>query len=293
VEDDNQAVFAQARVGLEGDVRHAGDCAAPFNHRSSIGSVGYASGVAARISLLDDDPSAPFPPVSEALRRPDGLLAAGGDLRPERLLNAYRHAIFPWYSDGEPILWWSPDPRTVFPTDGVRLSSRFRRSLRTSTWRVRADTAFAAVIRACARTPRPGQRGTWITRDMEDAYVEMHRLGHAHSVEVFDGVELAGGIYGIGMGAMFFGESMFSAQSGGSKVALAALAHRLQKWGLPLIDAQVENQHLVSMGARRMRREDFVTEVESLAAASGPHGSWTQRFGDMWAAELAERPDRA
>jgi leucyl/phenylalanyl-tRNA--protein transferase len=243
--------------------------------------------VAARIFLLDDDPSAPFPPVSAALRRPDGLLAAGGDLRPERLLNAYRHSIFPWYSDREPILWWSPDPRTVFRTDGVHLSSRFRRSLRASNWCIKADTAFAAVIRACARTPRPGQRGTWITRDMEDAYIEMHRLGHAHSVEVFDGSALTGGIYGIAVGRMFFGESMFSAQSGGSKVALAALAHRLKEWGWPLIDAQVENPHLVSLGAESMTRADFVAAVESLTSGPEPPGAWTDRFGEISASELA------
>ena len=175
-------------------------------------------------SLLPDDPAAPFPPVEEALQQPDGLLAVGGDLSPTRLLNAYRHGVFPWYSQGQPILWWSPDPRTVFATDSVHLGTRFRRSLRRSAWIVRADTAFGEVIDACASTPRPGQRGTWITGEMRAAYRRMHQLGHAHSFEVFDGARLVGGIYGVAIGRMFFGESMFSAQSGGSKVGVRAFS---------------------------------------------------------------------
>ncbi|RYE92600.1 MAG: leucyl/phenylalanyl-tRNA--protein transferase, partial [Oxalobacteraceae bacterium] len=136
--------------------------------------------------LLAADPAAPFPPAEQALREPDGLLAIGGDLSPQRLLNAYAGGVFPWFSDGQPILWWSPDPRTVFRTDGVRLSSRFRRQLRSSRWMLRADTAFAQVIEACASIPRAGQDGTWITAAMQQAYLELHRLGHAHSLEVFD-----------------------------------------------------------------------------------------------------------
>src|SRR5690606_29028750 len=171
---------------------------------------------------LVDDPDAPFPPAALALREPDGLLAVGGDLSPRRLLNAYRGGIFPWYSDGQPILWWSPDPRLVFRTDAVRLSSRFRRSLRRCDWRVRADTDFAAVIAACADSPRLGQSGTWITASMRAAYLRLHQLGHAHSIEVWDRQgRLAGGLYGVAVGRMFFGENMFSAYSGGSKVALA------------------------------------------------------------------------
>ena len=145
-----------------------------------------------RPAFLSPDPEAPFPPAETALRQPDGLLAIGGDLSPQRLLNAYRHGIFPWYSEGQPILWWAPDPRMVFRTEGVRLSSRFRRGLRHSTWQVRADTAFAEVMAACAGTPRPGQDGTWITDAMQAAYLELHRLGHAHSVEVFDQDRLGG-----------------------------------------------------------------------------------------------------
>lgn len=241
---------------------------------------------------LPDDPGAPFPDIANALRQPDGLLAFGGDLSPPRLLNAYRHGIFPWFSEGQPILWWSPDPRMVFRTDGVRLSSRFRRELRKSTWVVRADTAFADVIDRCANIPRKGQRGTWITPAMCEAYLEMHRLGHAHSIEVFDESEgacrLVGGIYGIASGHAFFSESMFSAESGGSKVALAALAYRLHGWGWPLIDAQVENPHLLSLGAERLGRDSFSKAIHDLVQKPGRPGSWQEDFGVLPAARLAD-----
>jgi len=246
-----------------------------------------------RPAFLSPDPDSPFPPAETALRQPDGLLAVGGDLSPQRLLNAYRHGIFPWYSEGQPVLWWTPDPRMVFRTESVRLSSRFRRQLRTSKWQVRADTAFAAVVTACASTPRPGQDGTWITDDMQAAYLELHRLGHAHSVEVFEdgdpgGNRLVGGIYGVAIGRMFFGESMYSGRSGGSKVALAALALRLRQWDWPLIDAQVENPHLSSLGAESWPRSRFLAEVGSLTPAPEVAGRWTQRFGVLQAAALAE-----
>lgn len=235
-----------------------------------------------RLPWLSPDPSGPFPPVETALRDPDGLLAAGGDLSPERLLNAYRRGIFPWFSDGEPILWWSPDPRIVFRTDGVHLSRRFRRQLRGSGWVARADTAFVDVVSACAATPRPGQGGTWITDDMREAYNELHRLGHAHSVEVFDdGNRLIGGIYGVAVGRMFFGESMVSLASGGSKAALAALAFRLQTWGWPLIDAQVENPHLLRMGGESRPRTRFLAEIQPLTVAPGRMGSWRDAFGTL------------
>ena len=243
--------------------------------------------------LLSADPEAPFPPADSALREPDGLLAVGGDLSPVRLLNAYRHGIFPWYGDGQPILWWSPDPRMVFRTDGVRLSSRFRRGLRRSHWQVRADTAFEAVIAACAESPRPGQDGTWITAQMRAAYVHLNRLGHAHSVEVFDeDGTLVGGIYGVAVGRMFFGESMFSARTGGSKIALAALATRLHGWGWPVLDAQVENPHLLSLGAEHWPRARFLVEVERLAAGAGRIGPWTGDFGTIEAAALATDSSR-
>ncbi|HEX7801566.1 MAG TPA: leucyl/phenylalanyl-tRNA--protein transferase [Pseudoxanthomonas sp.] len=246
-----------------------------------------------RPAFLSPDPDSPFPPAEAALRQPDGLLAVGGDLSSRRLLNAYGHGIFPWYSEGQPVLWWTPDPRMVFRTDGVRLSSRFQRELRRSAWQIRADTAFAEVIAACANTPRPGQDGTWITDDMQAAYRELHRLGHAHSVEVFETGDLGegrlvGGIYGVAIGRMFFGESMYSGQSGGSKVALAALALRLRQWGWPLIDAQVENSHLSSLGAESWPRSRFLTEVGLLTGIPEAPGGWTQRFGILQAATLAE-----
>lgn len=237
--------------------------------------------------LLPVAPVVPFPPVGQALREPDGLLAVGGDLSPQRLLDAYRNGIFPWYSQGQPILWWSPDPRTVFRSDGVRLSSRFRRELRRSRWQVRADTAFETVLDACAVAPRPGQSGTWITAEMRQAYVRLHHLGHAHSVEVFDtDGGLAGGLYGVAAGRMFFGESMFSGRSGGSKVALAALAWRLREWGWPLLDAQVDNPHLRSLGAESWPRDRFLQAVARQVAEPGLEGSWTAAFGVLQAAAL-------
>lgn len=238
--------------------------------------------------LLAADPAAPFPPADSALREPDGLLAIGGDLSPQRLLNAYASGVFPWFSEGQPILWWSPDPRTVFRTDGVRLSSRFRRQLRCSHWIVRADTAFAQVIDACASIPRAGQDGTWITTPMQQAYIELHRLGHAHSLEVFDGTRLVGGIYGVAIGQMFFGESMFSADSGGSKVALAALAAHLHSRGWPLLDAQVENPHLMRLGAQRLPRTEFLQQVRLQVGQVAPPGSWSERYGERPASTLAE-----
>ena len=241
-----------------------------------------------RPAFLSPDPDSPFPPADAALTQPDGLLAIGGDLSPSRLLNAYRHGIFPWYSEGQPILWWTPDPRMVFRTDAVVLTSRFRRQLRGSTWSVRADTAFEQVVAACANSPRPGQDGTWITESMRQAYQRLHLLGHAHSVEVFDGELLVGGLYGVAIGKMFFGESMYSGQSGGSKVAIAALARRLHGWDWPLIDAQVENPHLVSLGAESWPRERFLRQVEVLVGSPGYAGSWTERFGTLSAGELGK-----
>src|SRR5690554_2924855 len=244
-----------------------------------------------RPPLLSSDPQAPFPPAGSALREPDGLLALGGDLSPARLLNAYRHGIFPWYSQGQPILWWSFDPRLVFRTDGVRLSSRFRRTLRSSPWVARADTAFDRVVERCAAASRRGQRGTWITPEMRAAYAHLHALGHAHSIEVMAGPEpdapLVGGIYGIAIGRMFFGESMFSDASGGSKAALASLAAWLHARGWPWIDAQVESPHLLALGAETVPRARFLDRVAALAAAPGGPGRWTTAFGARPVRQLA------
>jgi leucyl/phenylalanyl-tRNA---protein transferase len=241
-------------------------------------------------ALLAVGDTASFPDPELALREPDGLLAIGGDLAASRLLEAYRHGIFPWYSQGQPILWWSPDPRLVFRTGHVHLSRRFRRALRGSRWQVVADRDFTAAIDACASVRRPGQPGTWITREMRAGYLELNRLGHAHSIEVRDGDELAGVLYGVAVGHMFFGESMASLQPGGSKVALAALALRLRGWGWPLLDAQVENPHLLALGAERWPRKRFLREVGSLAAIPEPPGDWRERFGILPAAALSDRP---
>lgn len=243
------------------------------------------------ILQLGIDPQAPFPPASSALREPDGLLAVGGDLDPARLLNAYRHGIFPWFSGDGPILWWSPDPRMVFDTGSFRLPSRFARSLRKSGWRLRADTCFDAVVSACANSPRPGQDGTWISAGMHEAYLRLHRLGHAHSVEVFEGDRLVGGIYGVAIGRMFFGESMFSAAPGGSKVALAGLARLLDSWRWPLIDAQVENPHLLSLGARRLDRQSFLSQVDDLTRQPGAPGPWHAHLSDWPASKLGQSID--
>ena len=221
------------------------------------------------IPWLGADPDAPFPPVSRALREPNGLLAAGGDLTSRRLLAAYRRGIFPWFMSGEPILWWSPDPRCVFSTEGVHVSRRFRRELRRSTWQAVANTRFAEVIDACGVARRDGG-GTWITPAMRDAYVGLHRLGHAHSIEVVDGDRLVGGLYGVRTGALFCAESMFSGESGGSKVALLALARALRAEDIPLIDAQVASPHLFTLGARLVRRAEFADYCASAAALPEP-----------------------
>ena len=234
------------------------------------------------------DPRRPddFPPVGEALREPDGLLAAGGDLSPARLLAAYRRGIFPWYSRGQPILWWSPDPRTVYPTDRMHVPRRLARWLRGCNWTITADAAFERVLDGCA-APRANQRGTWINADMRAAYARLHELGHAHSVEAWDGDALAGGIYGVAIGRMFFGESMFSAADQGSKVALLALARALSAWEFPLLDAQVASPHLFTLGAVELDRAEFCRRVAVLAAMPGVDGTWRTVFPASTPAGLA------
>lgn len=206
-----------------------------------------------------------FPPPAQALREPDGLLALGGDLSVERLLAAYRHGIFPWYGQDEPILWWSPDPRCVFDTQYLSPGRTLRKQMRRNRWAVTIDRAFMKVMRACA-APRADQHGgTWITDDMIRAYADLHTEGHAHSIEVWDGETLVGGLYGVAVGCMFCGESMFSAVSGGSKVALTCLGQLLQRWGFPLLDAQVGNPHLYRMGARDMPRRAYLMQLDALS----------------------------
>jgi len=229
-----------------------------------------------RIHWLDENPKTPFPPVEQALREPDGLLAAGGDLSPERLLAAYRHGIFPWYSDGQPILWWSPAMRTVFDTAAMHVPRRLARWLRGCDWEIRADSAFAEVVRACA-APRARESGTWITAEMLAAYHRLHELGHAHSVEAWDGKRLVGGIYGVAIGRMFYGESMFSAATNGSKIALLALARMLRDAGCPLLDAQVASDHLFTLGAFELPRATFCARVAKLAGSEATTASWSDR----------------
>lgn len=204
-----------------------------------------------------------FPPVELALRSPNGLLAAGGDLSVTRLLAAYRHGIFPWFSPGDPILWWSPDPRMVLIPDEFRVSRSLAKILRRHRYEVRFDTAFEQVMRACA-SPRDGRPGTWIDEDMIAAYVALHRTSHAHSVEVWIDGRLVGGLYGIAIGRMFYGESMFSATSNASKVALAYLARQLGRWGFGMIDCQMYTAHLASLGAREIPRAEFIASLQDL-----------------------------
>lgn len=241
-----------------------------------------------RLPWLGEDPRSPFPDPADALPHPNGLLAAGGDLSVTRLLAAYRRGIFPWYGPGEPILWWSPDPRCVFHTDRMHLARRLARSFGRMAWTVLANRDFAAVVDACA-APRPGSHGTWILREMREAYVDLHRAGYAHSIEVFDGAERVGGLYGVALGRMFFAESMYSARSGGSKAALFGLARRLHEWGWPLLDAQVPNAHLASLGARAMPRAQFMHALPGLVAADAAAGRWETRFGELPVAALASR----
>lgn len=213
----------------------------------------------------------PFPPVEQALTYPNGLLAAGADLSPERLLDAYRHGIFPWFSEGEPILWWSPTPRMVLIPAEFKLSKSLRKTLRNGHHHVRFDTAFEQVMRACAE-PRAGQNGTWITKEMIDAYCELHRRGYAHSVETWLDGELIGGLYGMAIGRMFYGESMFSRRPDASKIALARLCAHLQTQGCELIDCQMNTPHLASLGAREISRQDFMQQIRELTQP-GSHTS--------------------
>lgn len=197
-----------------------------------------------------------FPPLSKAMREPNGLLAAGGDLSPERLIQAYRHGCFPWFEEGQPILWWSPDPRTVLLPAEVHVSRSLRKVLRQGRFRVTFDHDFAAVIAECAG-PRNYTDGTWITDAMQRAYLALHEQGHAHSVEVWDGDALVGGLYGLAMGRLFFGESMFSRADNASKVGFVTLVEHLQQAGFVLIDCQMPTDHLHSLGARSIPREVF------------------------------------
>jgi leucyl/phenylalanyl-tRNA--protein transferase len=220
-----------------------------------------------------------FPDPETALETPNGLLAVGGDLSPPRLIEAYRHGVFPWFDDDDgPILWWSPDPRAVLRPNAVRIRRSLRRRLKQKPFRVTADRAFARVVRECA-APRPDGTGressTWITPRMQAAYIALHEAGFAHSIECWEGESLVGGLYGVSLGRLFFGESMFSRRNDASKIALVHLARQLDRWGFPLIDSQVMNPHMQSLGAEDMPRRAFLDVLRHNVDAPTRLGPWT------------------
>ena len=224
-----------------------------------------------------------FPPISTALHEPNGLLAAGGDLSVERLIAAYKSGIFPWYSAGQPILWWSPDPRMVLYVDEFRVARSLRKTVAQKRFEVRVDADFEAVIHGCA-APRPTQGGTWITTPMLQAYLRLHQRGFAHSVEAWRDGRLAGGLYGVAIGRMFFGESMFTREPDASKVALVHLVARLHHAGVPLLDCQQETAHLARFGARPVPRAQFADEIGRLVHSSP--------LATMWNASAVPETDR-
>jgi len=222
------------------------------------------------IFRLTREPVFPDP----ALAEPSGLLAVGGDLAPERLLSAYGMGIFPWYEDGLPILWHSPDPRMVLFCQETHVSRAIRREYRRGPWTFTTDRAFDTVLDHCARIPRPGQDGTWITDEMAEAYRRLHTLGFAHSVECWDGQRLVGGLYGVSLGAAFFGESMFSVASGASKFCLLQLVQQMLRWDMDLVDAQVHTDHLERFGAREIPRAEFLDALALRLETDTRRGPW-------------------
>jgi leucyl/phenylalanyl-tRNA--protein transferase len=218
-------------------------------------------------------PTDPFPPVHYAMIEPNGLLAAGGGLGVDRLIDAYSRGIFPWFSEGDPILWWSPDPRMILESDTLHVSRSLRRRLRKRDYVVTFDRAFVDVMRGCA-APRRDDAGTWLVPSMMRAYHRLFTIGLAHSVEVWMDDELAGGLYGVALGRMFYGESMFSRRTDGSKIAIAYLCAQLQRWGYPVIDCQMRTSHLASLGAREIPRREFVDLVGRLVKEEGRPGTW-------------------
>ena len=215
----------------------------------------------------------PFPPVETALRNPNGLLCAGADLSPERLLAAYRQGIFPWYSGDEPILWWSPDPRMVLFCDDLKIPRSLAKSFRNKGFEIRIDSVFASVIKACAE-PRKGETGTWLGKEMQAAYLALHHAGHAHSFETWQRGRLVGGLYGVAIGRAFYGESMFSRATDASKVALVALVAELRARGFPLIDCQMNTPLLASLGAREIPRRQFLRRLAALVNYPEPLEKW-------------------
>jgi leucyl/phenylalanyl-tRNA--protein transferase len=218
-------------------------------------------------------PDEPFPPVTAALADPNGLLAAGGELSSARLIDAYRHGIFPWFNPGQPILWWSPDPRMVLIPHELKVSRSLRKALRNRAYEVRADTCFRGVMQACAE-PRPEQDGTWISAEMIAAYCALHEQGLAHSIETWIDDNLAGGLYGVALGRIFYGESMFTHAADASKIALVHLVRQLERWHFGMIDCQVHTGHLASVGARAIPRADFMRILQELVDYAGTTGRW-------------------
>ena len=224
------------------------------------------------ITLLDDE-NVTFPSVHQALSQPDGLLAVGGNLDVDTLLSAYRQGIFPWFNDDDPILWWSPAPRMVFRPGTLYCSKSLAKLFRKNRYRITFDHDFSGVIHACAE-PRANSEGTWITDDMMEAYIALHQAGYAHSVEVWDRDQLVGGLYGLAIGRVFFGESMFSRQSNTSKLAVTALSEQLKQWEFALFDCQVHNPHLESLGAGLISREDFLKTLDHYCPLEPTGANW-------------------
>jgi leucyl/phenylalanyl-tRNA--protein transferase len=216
-----------------------------------------------------------FPPIETALADPNGLLAAGGDLSAERLIAAYRQGIFPWYGEGQPPLWWSPDPRMVLFVEEFRVTRSLGKTLRQRRFEIRVDSAFRSVMQHCSTAARPGQEGTWIMPELVDAYCALHQRGCAHSVEAWRAGALVGGLYGVSVGRMFFGESMFTLETDASKVALAHLVAIARRAGMPMIDCQQETPHLASLGARPILRVEFAKRLAGLVHCVAPAGAWT------------------
>ena len=215
-----------------------------------------------------------FPPLDAALKNPNGLIAIGGDLSRERLIEAYRCGIFPWYSHGQPVFWWSPDPRMVLFPNELKISRSLARRLKKQDFEVRLDSAFRLVIEACGSSARPDQDSTWIVPEMVEAYCNLHEAGHAHSVETWIGGQLAGGLYGVAMGGMFFGESMFHRATDASKIALVHLVRYLDSHGFGMIDCQMHTSHLASLGALEIPRSEFAVQLHGLVNLPIPSGKW-------------------
>ncbi len=229
-----------------------------------------------QLTLLDPEhPEQPFPPLYKALNHPNGLLAFGGCLSPRRIINAYRHGIFPWYNPGEPILWWSPDPRLVLFPENIKVSRSLNKTLRKQLFDIRYDRAFDQVMSACA-APRHEDGGTWITEEMKQAYQNLHKLGFAHSYEAWLDGKLVGGLYGIAIGQVFFGESMFHTKTDASKVVFVHMVRQLTAWGYRVIDCQVRSEHLLSLGAEDIPREDFQILLQELCSLAPHKQAWKQ-----------------